>query len=351
MARREVHMPAPTDIPTNPARDVARNDRRWLKLGLVAVMAVIVLASLILGWQINRARATRRAIRAGEAAGGKVLFNDFDPSRSRTNRLSWVPRWMVVLLGVEYFHDVVNVYVSNQDTWDDEASRHLLAFSRLERFSNYEIRPYGRKPGITDATLSVLASLPSLRDLVLVGNGITDKGVRLLGSCRSLKSLTIWSDTLGGAGLADLANLPMLRELDLYSCPIDDDGVNALARLTNLEILEFGHEAKDCQRRCVWNSPWHKLRILTLFAADLRHADWASLPRLTTLESLDLSGTNISDADLPAFANLKSLQELDLEHAKVSIRAVDALRAKLPGAVIVAPEIERAPAPGPRPGG
>ena len=87
--------------------------RPWWSYVRMSVRGLIVLVLLIgagLGWIVRSARIQRNAVVAIEKAGGSVSY---DWERSNGNDVPggkpWAPRWLVDLVGVDYFGHVTAV--------------------------------------------------------------------------------------------------------------------------------------------------------------------------------------------------------------------------------------------------
>ena len=125
----------------------------------------------------------------------------------------------------------------------------------------------------TDATLAVLAKLPSLERLDVHRCPITDEG------------------------LAHLAGLTALKELNLSDCEFTDAGLSALSGLTNLEQLNLASSFGD--------SP------------QINGPGLAALAGMTKLQVLVLDKNLLNDDALEHLKNLKALRELYLEQTRV----------------------------------
>lgn len=133
-------------------------------------------------------------------------------------------------------------------------------------------------------------------------------------SALSGKSAKLWSLSLAESKVADLsplAKLCDLRWLDLYYCKrIKDAAVDA--------IVQAGPE---------------RLLVFSLMGTSISNVSVPLLGTLTSLLSLSLSGTAISEVE--PFAQLVNLRNLDLMGTNVSAEAVNWLRQQLPNCRIL----------------
>ena len=165
---------------TNPAQ-AARPRRRRFRYSLRTLLVVVTLVGVVLGVWVQRAERQRRAVAAMREDGGKVMY-DYEESRPRAvNGDLPGPDWLCRLLGVDYFANVTHAHLSRS---------------------------------ATDATLSHLGDLTSLKSLWLDGTQVTD------------------------TGLAHLTGLARLQELDLSGTQVTDAGCDRLQQaLPNCAIV------------------------------------------------------------------------------------------------------------------
>ncbi len=230
-----------TDTPAQP-----RPARRRFALSVRALMAVVLLLAVALGWVVNRARAQREAVTAIERTGGGVVYEwgrvpgkGLDPKAAPP----W-PGWMISLLGVDSFGHVISAHLGDRAT--DAEMAHLGRLPRLER-------AYVVGPGVTDAgvahlrglrrlthvyldrtrttraSLAEIGRLPNLTKLYLVGLDVGDADLIHLVGLRKLEQVGLSSNPITDAGLAHLAGLDRLRHLDLDGTAVTGAGVARLA--------------------------------------------------------------------------------------------------------------------------
>ena len=87
--------------------------RRRLRLGLRALMTIVLIVGGGLGWFAYRVRVKRQAIAVVEAAGGRVLYDDeYRDGRPIPPNQRPKPSWLRRKLGDELFREVATVAVS-----------------------------------------------------------------------------------------------------------------------------------------------------------------------------------------------------------------------------------------------
>ena len=204
----------------------------WAKLGAgVAIVFLIVIVGGIY-WLRWSAGAQRDAVAAIKEARGRVGYewDDLDAVdvrivNSRPSLLDWLPSWtwtggasddgeppapawLISLLGVDCFGDVVSV-----------------SLPRRAR----------------DNLLPRVGRLAHLKTLRLDGSTVTDQGMKTLGGLARLESLTLVRSRIGKDGFAHLAGLKNLHFLNLEGTNVDDNAALAsLKGLTALTELNLG---------------------------------------------------------------------------------------------------------------
>jgi Leucine-rich repeat (LRR) protein len=95
------------------------------------------------------------------------------------------------------------------------------------------------KSKITDDSLALLSSLPSMESLYLQQNHFSDKGLERLRRKSRLKKLCVGfgNPEITDMGLLHLKNCTKLELLDLQSCNITDRGLEVLKGLPSLNTL------------------------------------------------------------------------------------------------------------------
>ncbi len=125
------------------------------------------------------------------------------------------PDWLVNLLGIDYFGNVVRVYFSNA-YW------------------------HSRPTQLSDELLRGLGEMKQLERLGLDNSSFDDQGLAYIRNLRQLKELYLGRTEVSDAGLGDIRGMTELRWLRLEHTRVTDAGVQELwACLPNLEHLEY----------------------------------------------------------------------------------------------------------------
>ncbi len=129
----------------------------------------------------------------------------------------------------------------------------------------------------------------------------------------------------------DLQGLVDVRVLDLSYEPLSDargSRIGQLPRVTDVD-LSFTHIGADTVR-ALEGKP---LESANLSGTNVTNASMAFLP--PTLRNLNLSGAKlIGDQAVPFLTTLKDLRSLDVSNTRISVNAIDRLKAQLPDTAV-----------------
>jgi hypothetical protein len=296
MAENQLAIPGDRQIPPT----------RWYRarISVRAVMVVVVVIAVGLGWHIHQVRKQRLAVQAILARGGIVEYDyRYDSVRGRRlpNGEPWCPVWIRNAIGDDnYFHSVAVVGL-DQDT------------------SGRRVRP-------TDADLVHLEGLCNLKLLYLGGGSITDAGLEHLKNMTDLRLLVLWGNPISGGGLAHIRGLEKLRHLDLSNTAVIDAQLIYLKELRGLERIDLPNNPQLTGAFLQHVADLPKLKSLVLRGSGITDSAVAHLKRAKNLESLMLDRTNVTDAGLPFMRDLANLRDLDLSQTAVTDAGLPYLR-------------------------
>jgi hypothetical protein len=205
---------------------------RWYQFRLRTLLLFVLLVAVACSWpaaKAQRARRQARAVEAIRAAGGEVRYDYKFNATVRPPNLP-APAWLVRLLGVDFFADVVAVYYARSFFIMDDDLENLEGLSQLQ-----ELDLNG--PQVTDAGLEHLKELTKLEYLWLGCAQVTGAGLEHLKGLTNLRLLTLHCPEVTDAGLEHLKGLTNLEELDLRNTQVTDAGLEHLRELTNLRCL------------------------------------------------------------------------------------------------------------------
>ncbi|KAI5014368.1 hypothetical protein ZWY2020_055758 [Hordeum vulgare] len=181
--------------------------------------------------------------------------------------------------------------------------------------------------------------LRNLHSMNLSFTVITDIGLKKIAGLNSLKSLNLDNRQITDNGLAALTTLTGLTHLDLFGARITDAGTSCFRCFKGLQSLEAcGGLITDAGVKNIKD-----LKALTLLNlsqnGNLTDKTLEIISGLTSLVSLNLSYSRVSNAGLHHLRPLQNLRSLSLDSCKVTACEVKKLQlAALPNLVSVRPE-------------
>jgi hypothetical protein len=182
--------------------------------------------------------------------------------------------------------------------------------------------------------------------VVLCVAGLARTGEReTLAQLRKVGAKVAWKDVLGEQDglwvcfldkqgvdehLPLLAELPRLRELELVGSDVKAPGMRAVGRLTGLHNLTLnGSPVTDAMLREL--KGLRGLEVLSLSGTEVTDAGLAALVPLTGLRDLGLQGcSGITDAGVERLTCLKGIRVLRLRNTGVTEAGIARLRMALP---------------------
>lgn len=209
----------------------------WLRTSVRALMLLILLVGGGLGWLVHRAHQQRDAVAAIQRAGGYVEYDwQFRGGVPVSNGAPQYPRWIVDGVGVDYFSNVVSVFLEGEVS--DAEMAHVGHLGRLERLTM-------EGSTVTDAMLAHLVGLTRLNTLELNGTQVGDAGLARLKALTSLEILSLGGTRTSDSGMAHLAGLTRLESLNLVYTRVGDSGLAHLKGLKSLRLLFLGGRVSD----------------------------------------------------------------------------------------------------------
>lgn len=321
--------------------------RRWWRrprLSVRALMVLVLIVGVPLGWFVHQAAVQRDAVRAIEAAGGTALYNFQDTQPSPSPSRPPGPKWLVDLVGVDFLANVTSVSfpmtrkgaIAPTPAQADALLAAVGRLHRLEKLNAPSLRA-------TDVGMAHLAGLTRLRSLAIVGTPrLTDAGLAHLAGLEQLESLWILGTmSIEGPGLAHLSGLKRLQTLmiDVRT----HNGLEALSQLTSLASLFLGplnvsDEATGKLSRLT------RLKELALGGDAGDNAGLARLGAMTALEEIQIYGPWITDEGLAPFSKMGSLKTIFVaDSTSVTPAGLYRLQAERPDLQILVNESGRVP--------
>jgi internalin A len=220
-------------------------------------------------------------------------------------------------LGLLRLKDLRNVRELNlfyAELVTDEGLAAVKTWPRIERL-NF------RGTKVTDNTLALLAGKESIRALDLGFAEVTDSGLQHLVKLKGLRELAIGGNKMTEVGLEVLRALPNLTHLDISGKQRTDSG------LWFVGVSDLGLDAV---------ASLAKLESLNLSGTQVSATGVEKLQALQLLKRLDLHGAKrIGDSVVPVLAAMPALGWVDLFETAVTPAARQTLRASRPGLTVL----------------
>lgn len=317
--------------------------RRWLRalLGVRALMLLVLILCMAMGWLVRRARVQREAVAAIRKQWGQVDY-DFryhyapGPFGKRgpvfiPNGRPKVPEWLLNTVGVDYFSTARRVHIGSGA--NDELLARVGQLDQLEDVSldgqpsaslkRTIIRWFNRTkseaaeaplPNVTGAGLSQLGGLRRLRRLQIRNFALSDADWAFAARLSALQDLIIDDSTLTDTELAHFAGLVQLRTLALDSS-VSAAGLRHLRGMTHLHYLSLpGSQVDDL-------SPighLTEIKAINLAHCPIDDAGLAPIAGYRSLQTLWISDTRTTDAGLKHLRGLPKLSLLILNNTQVT---------------------------------
>ena len=172
---------------------------------------------------------------------------------------------------------------------------------------------------ITGEGLIHLSSLEKLRWLDLSGTPLSDAGLYHLREFKNLEYLDLGGTMITGRRLGYLRELPRLRELNLGHLRLiedeeDEDAGDPQPAIFNQIYVKYP-DYPDCTPPAEVLGQMTQLRVLRLYYTNLD--DYTFLTKLSDLEELYVSGTDISREEIDRLKDLAKLKTLSLAQTRV----------------------------------
>ncbi len=184
------------------AKAVSRPWRRYLRFSVRGLIVLVFVVSAWMGWVVRSVSIQREAVTAIRNTGGNVSYEwEWWNRIPLSGGKHWTPRWLVDLIGVDYF-----VHVTGVATFS--ATPVVLAkVGRLSRLESLGLSP----STIDEEGLAHLEGLNNLVYLDLGGTRVTDAGIVRLCRLTKLTALSLAGTKVTDAGIKELQRaLPRL---------------------------------------------------------------------------------------------------------------------------------------------
>ena len=289
-----------------------------MRFRLRTLLIVITMLGIWMGVEVRGARRQASAVSEIRKLGGWVLYDfEYDPQVSGTSRKlngrSWVPRWVLARIGVDWFHTVVAVNM----VYDLRPGG--------GRTDNQQAKDAERRGLVVRGTVTdTLAGVPHLRQLFLKDTQTTDECLAAISRLHRLERLYCWDAVqVTDAGVAHLRKLPKLKDVHLSNSQITDESLGVFGEMVQMKALSLQQNA-------------------------FTDRGLARLTKLNRLKELwiDMGPTDITDQGLAYLENLQTLEVLAIQDTHATQEGVDKLKLAIPGLKQVLYSAATRPRPG-----
>ena len=135
---------------TDQAKPVSRPWRRFLRFSVRGLFVLVLVIAAALGWIVRSARIQREAGAAIDRAGGSVTYDwNWRNGDEVRGGEPWASKWLVDLIGVDYFGHVSAVWLCVPWQVTDPTLAQVGHLSHLERLAL--TRAYVDRTGLQQA--------------------------------------------------------------------------------------------------------------------------------------------------------------------------------------------------------
>ncbi len=215
-----------------PPETLSRPWRRILRFSVRALLVLVLVIGVSLGWIVQSAHIQRNAVAAIKNAGGRAYYVwEWNNSTRIPGGTPRVPAWLWDRIGVDYFGHVVAVEGPASMTQSDAV---MAAVGRLTRIEYLRINQLY----FTDPDLAQITRLNNLHEPFVSNGQLTDAGAAALDALSKLSYLRVsGTPQVTDAGLAHLKGLGELSTLDVNGTQVTDTGLVHLKGLPKLSFL------------------------------------------------------------------------------------------------------------------
>ncbi len=372
-------MPVATTQDEPQVRTVVTDQRFWWRklprrMSVRGLMVVVLVLSGALGWVVNLAHVQRDAVAAIRAGGGQVRY-DWELIRLPSGKIQRNPtgtprgpKWLVYYLGYDYVARVEEVDLGPRNL--DEVIKHVgqlgrlrqlrfvtqgIGFDQLARAGMDSLPNNGVSvikgfmglltmdlvaPEFDGANFKYFKNMTRLEDLTLPANtSVTDADLTYLSRLTALSELALHDSRVTDAGLVSLEDLTRPKHLNLAGTQVSGAGLRSLRGMTELNILNVNSTRVDdlspighlalLTRLDLWHTPIDDkglapivglsgLNSVDLTGTQITSASYAYLKRLPKLDDLSIANTRVDDEGTASLAELTALTRLNLDDTQIT---------------------------------
>jgi hypothetical protein len=274
---------------------------------LALLVGLLAILSAVIGWHVREGRRKSEIVAKMRSWGGRVeMFESTNYPGSHLLR---------VVFGTAYVDGVETVDLSGRSTHPDSASYPYPEYASRDEAgqecTSSKRKHICRKLGVRDRHLSCIAEFPRVKNLGLYDTAISDRGLRLLSKLEHLELLDLADTAVSCEGLLECRSLTNLRTLRVLNTELSDDvALELFPKLKSLETLDAS-------------------------GTGISDASIAALSHCRHLSHLDIRGTRVTASSVPVLGKFKKLELLRVSDTRIAGTDLGALRSEMPELLIL----------------
>jgi Leucine-rich repeat (LRR) protein len=282
--------------------------RKHLRISLRSMMLLPLLFGVWLGWRVMKAREQREVVGAVKRYGGWIHYDyDFVSGKPTPGREPRAPQWLRRVLGDEFFQEVRHVSLAYDNSTGKQSNNSNVSpcddlLARLARQSGLKFLLL-KKSQATDGGLKHIGAMTGLEELYIWdATAVTDAGVAHLARLNNLKKIHINGSKITDESLVLLSSLPSIESLSLQENHFSDKGFSCLKGEKRLKDLWAGlGDLQVTDAGLVHLKDFKYLQLLDLQNSKISAQGLEQLRGLSNLKSLWLGGTAVTKLEKQHF--------------------------------------------------
>jgi len=282
----------------------------------------ITLFCVWLAFHTQRCQRQRAAVTAIKNYGGWIRYDfQYRNKKFGSENSSWVPKPVLDLLGVDFFHSVVDVnLVCSEDSGkrEDNPATDLAPLALVADLSKVKTLML-QSTQVDNDSLKHVARINRLKTLYMFNvENISDEGVTHLAGSKNLESILLTNASITDDSLETFATMPNLKELTLQFNRFSDNGIKHLLPLKNkLETLAVC--GPEIRRESNWT-----LKDIQNLPKDY----WDPLPP-----------NDITDATLEFLLDFERLSLLEIQNSRITNQGLLDFQQKRPSCDVIVSDV------------
>lgn len=196
----------------------------------------------------------------------------------------------------------------------------------LSNFTNLKSLSLGATQATHNLVVSSISNLHNLTYLDMSGTGLMFSLQTIADNLPKLKTLIVKATKINDEGFAHVVKLQDLLELNVSFTMITAESIVPLQSLKNLQYLDLSINAKIDESIAPDIEGLTSLTTLKLSSTEISNQALASIAKLTNLTSLDMNRTFIDTTGARLLSQLTNLHDLQMAYTVIDDAAIHALK-------------------------